>query len=735
MERTKDVFEGSFFRPIYANVNGTSIALYRGSDGNMYTVTGNMLPTTKNLKYLFKGEWINNPKYGRQFRADYHEMIVNNDEDSIIAYLSSGIIKGIGKVTAKKIVARFGTKTLEVMDRDLEQLSVISGISPKKMEKIRTSYENNRQAQDVIIKLGKCGISPKIAAKAYEIEGNQIGNIIENKPYLLCMVPGITFPVADKIGRRDETYEKDYDRFKVCAKYVLLNNENNKFVEFIGNRTAGSLGMDKNDFGNVMLSLLKIKTIDGKYICDNTLRMIREGEIVYKKIDNQGYLFLAGINRIEESIAKDIFRLSREGKGNYAISHIIKEAELELGITLNKEQYDAVFNAINNGVSLLIGPPGTGKTTTIQVIAYVYKRIFNERMVFIAPSGKAATRIQETSGYFAQTAHSMFKIGTEIYNDVDEDIEVIVEDSLLVIDEMSMLDARTAYRVFAAIGNGNHVVLCGDDAQLPSVGAGAVLRDLIDAAVLPITELKIIYRQNEKCNIYSNTMKMRRGDTSLVYEGDFHFDEESDLSVAEEKIIRTYIEQIDRYGRKNVMLIVPFREHETGVTPLNEKIQAIVNPGSSNRKEIKYGGVLFRIGDPVMNLKNDTESGVMNGEVGIVQDIIFDGEEKVMEVLFDKQIKNYNSTNMDEVTLAYAYTVHKAQGSEAACVITVCHELHSVMLKRNNVYTAATRAKKEVFVIGQKKAFEKAIRTEDRSKRITNLKMELKKMFGEFITL
>ena len=735
MEKVKDVFEGSFYKPIYANATGISIALYRGKDGNMYTVTGTMLPTTKTIKYMFQGEWVKNPKYGRQFRADYHEAIVNNDEDSIVAYLSSGIIKGIGKSTAKKIVAKYGLNTLKMMDDDITCLTNVPGISKVKLDKIKTSYEKNRKVQDVILKLGKYGISPKLAVKACEMEGDKIRDIIKNRPYLLCMVPGITFPVADKIGERTEGYEKDYDRFKICARYVLLNNENNKFTEYIGQRTAGSLGMNKNDFGNVMLALLKIKEIDGKYICDNTLRMIREGELVYKKIDDEGYLFLKGIHRIEENIAQNIYRISKESKENHAVSGLIAEAEQKLKITLNKEQYDAVVNAINNGISLLIGPPGTGKTTAIQVIAYVYEKVYNEKMVFIAPSGTAATRIQESSGYFAQTVHSLLGIGTEIYNDIEENPEAIVENSLLVVDEMSMLDVRTASRLFASIGNGNKVVLCGDDAQLPSVGAGAVLRDLIDAKVLPVTELKVIYRQSEKCNIYSNTIKMRKGDTSLVYEGDFHFDEEGELSAAEEKIIRTYMEQIDKYGRKNVMLIVPFREHEAGVTPLNEKIQMLLNPGAVGRKEIKYGNEYFRIGDPVMNLKNDYNNEIMNGEIGTVQNIILDGDEKIVEVLFDGKTKLYTSANMEELTLAYAYTVHKAQGSEAECVITTCHDIHSVMLKRNNVYTAITRAKKEVFIIGQKKAFEKAIVTEDRSKRITNLKGELKKVFGEFITL
>lgn len=714
--------EGTYFRTIYCNDKyGTSIALYKTKDETVFTVTGIMLPTVKNVWYHFDGEWVNNPTYGIQFKASDYTEIIKSDRDSVVAYLSSGLIKGIGKITAARIYDRFGTNTMEIMDNDIDSLREVKGITERKLTKIKESYAETRMARDTIMTLAKYGIHAKTAAKAYAYFKEDTKNIIENKAYMLCLVPGITFETADRIGKRDQEYEFNYERFKMCARYVLLRNESGAFANITYNYTSGSIGMDKEEFGQVMFHLLKIRDMQRQYVLDNTIRMIREGELYYKKIDESSLIFLPGLYRIENAIADNLLRLNSKKKFHANLDALIEEAEEYLDIQLSDEQKKAVKEAFYNNLSLIIGPPGTGKTTTIKVIAYIYKIAIADNMIFLAPSGKAASRIKETTGEAAYTVHSGCEIGTEIINDLVSE-EIKFENGLIVVDEMSMLDARTAYQLFSSIGSDCKVVLCGDDEQLQSVSAGAVLRDIIDSGVIVKTYLNMVYRQESDTNIYLNAFKIRRGETSLCYGNDFKFIETNDTLLMQNKMLQMYLEKVEQYGIGNVMLISPYKDHDAGVKALNELAQEYINPGTPTRKEVKALGGVFRIGDVVMQLKNDSETGIVNGDIGTVSFIDDDGDDFVLTVDFTDAKKEYTKSNVEEITLAYAYTVHKAQGSEAKCVITCIHSMHSRMLKRNIIYTAVTRAKEEVIVFGEEAAMNRAIITQDKTKRYTALK-------------
>lgn len=718
----KQVPEGIFYKAIYSNEKyGTSIALYKAKDDSIFTVTGVMLPTVKNVCYHFNGEWVNNQKYGIQFKASDYSEIVNSDRDSIISYLSSGIIKGIGKVTAARIYDRFGERTMEVFDTDIESLRGIRGITEKKLIKIKESYMENRMAQDVVLTLAKYGIHAKTATKAYTYFKEETKDVIATKSYLLCLIPGITFEVADRISPRDREYEFDYERFKMCARYVLLRNESGFFANITNNFTSGSIGMDKDEFGLVMFRLLRFKDLSKDFVLEKTIQMIKEGELCYKKIDSGNVLMLPGLYNIENAIADDLIRLNRKKNFYSDLDKWIEEAEVYFKIVLSAEQKLAVKSCFQNKLSLIIGPPGTGKTTTIKVIAYIYKRAVSNNMVFLAPSGKAASRIKETTGETAYTVHSGCEIGTEIINDLAQE-SIKFSNLLVVVDEMSMLDARTAYQLFSSIGSDCTVVLSGDDEQLQSVGAGAVLRDIIDSDVITKTYLNMVYRQGNDTNIYLNAFKMRSGNTDLTYGGDFQFVEIHDTEAMQNAMLQTYINKVAQYGIENVMLISPFKEHAAGVKILNELAQAYVNAPSPSRKEVKALGGIFRIGDRVMQLKNDSETGVVNGDVGVISYITDDGDDYVLTVDYADQKKEYNKSNIEELTLAYASTVHKSQGSEAKCVITCIHSMHSRMLKRNIIYTAITRAKEEVIIFGEMAAMNRAILTQDKEKRYTALK-------------
>ena len=730
---------GKFERVIYQSQEYGASIIRCSVDGEAVTVTGSMLPTAKNIKYEFSGSWTQHPKYGKQFRCSYWGEKLDGDRSGLIEYLSSGLIKGIGRKTAEAIVAKFGDNTVNILDNDIARLTEIRGISATKLTKIAESYALNKASREVAVKLARYGISPKLAAKACSLFKEEINEVIEKKPYLLCMVPGISFQQADTIAEKTDEYERSYDRFRMAASYVLYQNENNGMKNYIGNRTPGSLGMQKDDFGKAMLAILRFSKINGSFICENTIRMIRDGGLVYRKVDDQNLLFLPGIHRIESAIADDLYRLCNVKRHRIPdIDRQIKIAEMELGITLGQKQMEAVKATFENGLSLIVGPPGSGKTTTIKVIAKVYENNLGKNVQFLAPTGKAAARIRETSGYFATTVHSGISIGTEIINDIVKDNEVVFSDTLLCVDEMSMLDARTAYRLFSVIGDDCIVVLCGDPDQLQSVGAGAVLRDMLDSEMIPVTRLDTVYRTQKGSEIFVNADRIRKGNSELLYGEDFHFTQVEDTQELENALIECYKQKITEYGEENVMLIVPFKEHNAGVIPLNAQIQHQLNPQEVQDKVFTYGkkGNYYRIGDLVMHLKNDAQNGVVNGDIGAVSDIItVDGEQRLIVDYADSAQVEYTADNIDDCTLAYAYTVHKSQGSEAKCVITALHGMHSVMLRRNIIYTAITRAKQEVCIFGQKEALTKAINTEDKTKRNTTLKMQLRMKFGEFVNI
>ena len=697
-------------------------------------VSGYMLPFIKGMQYDITGTWKKHPKYGLQFTMTSYKDVIEQTEEGIIKYLSSGLIAGIGRATAEKIVKKYGLRTLDVMDNDIEQLISVKGVSRKKLDKIKTSYLQNRQAREVVLKLGRHGISSKLAMKAYAKFKEHTAEIIRIKPYMLCMVNGISFPVADALCEHNtEEYELDYDRFKICAKFVLYSNELGLYKLSGGNQSSGSIGMPKDDFGAVMYRYLRKEYATPEWILQSTIKMIQDGELTYKTVENDKLIFSSGMDRIELATAEHIKRIA-DKKIKYVknIDSLIKEAQMHLNITMSAQQEEAVRTSSENGISVIIGPPGTGKTTTIKTISYVYKKAYPEmKIVYMAPSGKAASRIKETTGETAYTVHSRLEIGTDMIFDVLPEEDPKIENSLVIVDEMSMLDARTSYQLFSAIGDDCKVIICGDDEQLQSVGAGAVLRDMIDSEVIPVTKLTEVYRQGKDCNIYINSFRIRNGETDLTYGNDFQFREIDDTFQMQEEMINTYCEKVAMYGIENVMLISPFKKHDAGVEILNKVIQEKLNP-LNNREQIEGNGKVFRINDLVMQLKNDGETGIVNGDIGVVTSIYIEDKEQVLQVTYANNItKAYSKENLDELDLAYAFTVHKSQGSEAKCVITCIHEMHSVMLKRNIFYTAITRAKNEVVVFGQKEAMKKAIQTEDKTKRYTMLKPLLRLAFGE----
>ena len=723
-----------YTRTIYeTQKDGVIVGLYWNlTDSCAVIITGAMLPTIENVNYVFDGDWVTHKKYGKQFKAEYYSEDIS-DRESIIRFLSSKVIKGVGPATAVKIVDAFGDDTIKVLDEDIERVLTIPRFPKTKFKEFKESYETQRGAKDVIVALGKVGISVKLALSAYERFKKDTMNIINDRPYRLSEIAGISFPIADRLGKRTYEYEHDYERFCSCAYYCLYANEAGVFYKITGNTMSGSNGMQKDEFGKVMLNLLRFNSINGKFICDMTIKMLDDKKLVYVKKDGDVYFFPVGLFNIERESAKELERIMIQPN----VTNIDVDKELKkIKFDFSTDQISAIKNAFKNHVSLIIGIPGTGKTTTINTIVKLYRKDNPEGDVYLlAPTGRASARIRETitdKEANVSTIHIPLEIKVDEINDIDEEKDIKFNDCLIVVDEMSMTDTRLFYRLVKAIGSNCRIILCGDDEQLQSVGSGAVLRDLIDSKCICTTRLTKVFRQSEESSIYHNLFKIREGSTDLIYKDDFSFMEESDLPKIEEMMIDKYIEKINEVGIDNVMLLSPYKKGEAGVFELNNRLQEILNPND----ELEFRSIYkFRIKDVVMQTKNDYDTGVMNGDIGIVQSIYTSEDKKKMSVAFGKKIVTYDKETIDELVLGYAYTIHKAQGSEAKCVIMCCHSYHAPMLKRNVYYTAVTRASKEVYIYGQKSAFNKAIVTKDSDRRITMLKDLIKLYSGEFVSI
>ena len=712
----------SYERTIYeTQKDGVIIGLYHvhGMDKTK-VITGSMLPKIPNVKYNFNGEWVEHKKYGLQFRSDSF-MEDLSDGDSIVKFLSSSLIKGIGKVMAQRIVDTFGEKTIEILDSDIEKVLTIKRFPKKKFNEFKESYMMQRGARETVMTLSKYGISVKSAIKAYEKFKTNISEIIEKRPYELCQVEGITFPVADRIGPNTKEYEENYDRFIACSYYVLSMNESGAFFKMIGGGN-GSTGMEKDDFGKVMLQMLYKGHINGKFICDMTLKMLSEKKLVYVTKDNKNYFCIPYLFAMERESAKRVAELSKE---------TVPEVKVNLDNTIFcDEQKEAIVSALSHRLSLIVGMPGTGKTTIINEIAKIYKQNNeNNEMYFLAPTGRASARIKAslTVRGNVSTIHSCLKIGGE--GEKDEEVEL--SHCLIVVDEMSMTDTRVFYKLMKAVKEDCTVVLCGDDEQLQSVDCGAVLRDLINCGMVPVTRLTRIYRQSAGNSLYENIYKIRNGQSDLMYDENFSFTEISDTKALEDKLVEVYLSAIKEYGIDNVMLISPFKRNDAGVFNLNNRIQALVNPYGNEIRSI----YTIREKDLVMETKNDKENDVMNGDIGRVIKVYEEDGSKYVEVDFDGKTKTYDKENFDTLHLAYAFTVHKAQGNEAKVVITSCHSMHTVFLKRNMFYTAVSRASKKVMLYGEARAIKRAIETVDTNERFTTFKDLIKFFCGEFITM
>lgn len=712
--------EGQFIFPIfYSEKNGYCVYQYELPDGGVFKkaiVKGYFLPKNKKVSYLFKGKFIYDKKYGVQFDCQTFEEKIDCSKEGLVSYLSSGVIKGIGEKTAARIYDMFGEKSLEVLEKDPGQYLKIKGITQSRLTKIQDSYMESRGAQIVTRFLMSYNIPPSSAMRAFKDGITSISTIKEN-PYCLCRIRGITFYMADAMARRLQISDRDPNRIDACARFILLENEKN----------TGSLCMEKDAFGISFLQELNSPRISRNDICGLTIQLITAKKLIYRKVtyydgSQKALLFLPERYSVEKECANNIYRIySDHLHGNHHdLEAFIRREELKRNIRLDPLQHRAVITAVKNPVCIINGGPGMGKTTIQGIISnYLSVHEPDKEVLCIAPTGIAARRLTEATGIRASTIHSLLGLKASTSEElIDENDYNTIENATVIMDETSMTDIYVLNTLLRAMGEGCRLILVGDIGQLPSVGPGAILRDIVKSGLIPVIELKNIFRQEKGSMIYQNTQNIRQGIPQIETNQDFTIFESDDLNIIQEKMLELYQKRIDEYGSENVLLLCPYKKYNSGVYEMNRQLQNLCNKPEPGKKEYSYGNNIFRVGDRVMNTKNTPD--VANGDIGIVEDICTEDDEVVVKVcFFGSTYVNYNNEKLENLVLAYATTVHKAEGSQADCLITCFTSFHQSFLFRNFPLTAISRGKVHVDYLGPLEVLKKAIQTEMTDNRLS----------------
>ncbi|MBR4474876.1 MAG: ATP-dependent RecD-like DNA helicase [Oscillospiraceae bacterium] len=694
--------------------------IVRDSSGSIlpqFKAVGYFLPVSNHLRYNMKGHWSRNTKHGTQFEVDSYDEVIIPSREGIIGYLSSGQIKGIGPRIAEKIYDAYGNLALEVLDKEPDKLLGIPGISQTRLTKICDSYLANRAARDVVAFLTPYGITANRAVKLYKEYGKEAMSIVKEHPYQLCELAGIGFKTADRIASSVGFTPLSTERVDAALLYALTEAE-----------SRGHLCMEKHAFIKSCSKLLETPELTEEMLANRAARLVSEGDLV----SYLGMVYRVSNAQSEASLATHIHRLLQSAC-QYEYEDLDQEIDAEeraLRVRFAPEQREAVKMALTHTLSIITGGPGTGKTMIQRAILDIYKRKHpRNNIICCAPTGRAARRMEQSTGEPSSTVHKalgLLAFDGGYFGGVEA-----LEADLILADEVSMLDNHLALHLFKAVPGSSQLILIGDADQLPSVGPGAVLSELLASGLIPVVRLDRVFRQNAGSRIAVNAKLIRHGTLSLEYGPDFQFHQSASLTESAERIKELYLQEVQRYGVDNVALLSPFRQKtETGVNALNEVLRDSVNPKASYKVEAVCGKKLFRQGDKVMQTRNHDD--VSNGDIGTITGITKTANDVCVHVDFgDGRVKEYDSTDLEMLDLGYATTIHKSQGSEYRSVIINLQCAHSLMLTRPLVYTAITRGKDRVILVGERKALCIAIKKTDTEKRGTCLAHRLQALSKE----
>ncbi len=718
--------QGQIERITYTNdENGYTVAKVK-IDGrrDLVTVVGNLIAPTPGEIIKMDGEWTNHPRYGEQFKIIHYKSLVPASVYGIEKYLGSGLIKGIGPIMAKRIVERFGKETLDVIEKEIENLAEVDGIGKKRIGMIRKAWEDQKEIREVMIFLQAHGVGSGYATKIFKQYGNRSIKIVKENPYRLATdIFGIGFIIADHIAEKLGFAKDSEVRVEAGILYVLhqLADEGHVFYPYepLVKKSQETLGVDRE----VILKALATIAGDKMIVIEDLKGDIEDLREEYKAV------YLAKFHRSETSIVTRLKTLINSPKSirNIASEKAIEWVQRQLAITLAKKQMEAIRCAVDHKLMIITGGPGTGKTTIINAILKIFSRL-GVKIMLAAPTGRAAKRMSEATGHEAKTIHRMLEYSIRKGGFQKNDLNPLNCD-LMIIDEASMIDTILMHYLLKAIPPGTTFILVGDVNQLPSVGAGNVLKDIIASGELQVVELNEIFRQARESLIIVNAHKINNGQLpSFKPSGqkpdDFYFIEQEDpeevlriiLELAKERIPRRFgFDPVD-----DIQVLTPMHKGVVGAGNLNAELQKALNPVEGG---VMRNNQYFRINDKVMQIKNNYDKEVFNGDIGRITSI--DPVDQVVTISFDGRAIAYDYTDLDEIVLAYAVSVHKSQGSEYPSVVIPILTQHYILLQRNLVYTAVTRARDLVVMVGTMKALAIGVNNDKTQKRYTGLRQRL----------
>ena len=728
----KETINGFVEKVVYRNNENGYTVINISVEGDDVVCTGYFSDITEGDQIIAEGSFVEHKQYGIQFTVTSYEIKEPETSVAMEKYLGSGIIKGVGPALSAKIVKKFGDETFNIIEREPERLAEIKGITEKKAIEIGTQFEEKKEFRNAMIFLNQYGVSNALAMKIYKEYGIKVMKIVRENPYRLADdIAGVGFKTADEIALRMGFSPESSMRMKAGISFALSmaasNGHTYLLYEDLYEESKRLLGISEAEFENDIYEL----TIERK--------------IVLKEVKGERRVYNNNLYYMELTVARKLLDLNAKSENNYKVMEAkVKEVEAKTGIKLGDLQRKAVYEAVESGLVIITGGPGTGKTTTINAIIKLFE-MQNMEILLAAPTGRAAKRMTETTGMEAQTIHRLLELNGNPEEGGSMRFERNelnpLEADVIIIDEMSMVDIYLMYSLLKAVTVGTRLILVGDVNQLPSVGPGKVLKDIISSEKFNVVRLSEIFRQAAESDIITNAHKINAGQRIRLdnKSKDFFMLSMSSSIQIQRALVSLIAEKLPPYvdaTKYDIQVLTPSRKGELGVENLNKILQQYINPPAPGKREKQWGEVVFRENDKVMQIKNDYQmewkivtkkgltikegSGVFNGDCGIIREINeFAG---TVTVEFDEgKVVEYTGATLEELELAYAITIHKSQGSEYPAVIIPLLNAPKPLLNRNLLYTAVTRARKCVTIVGSENSVNEMIQNESEMKRNSGL--------------